>query len=647
MPMMYLQAYFLAFLELTFVLVAIMLLHSLKQVIGNAAAYLAMGGILIFSQLIMAVGLTATEGIPGLSMNIGSAILFAPFMAALLITYIVDGTLEAQRFIWGMMAVVGIFSYLAFLAEKQCEWPGYRLVVVDADMMISLLQSSRTYLLAALLSLLIEFLVLPAVYEIMRGRGHRLWVCVSCAFMITLVLDTFFFELVTNYAAENWWDAMRQSYLARAISMLWVSLLTTMYLHLRDAPQAHASSSRRPGDLIIAVLGAYGHAQRLQANVREWEGRYRLVVEGSNDLIFIVAESGDILDANRMVVKSSGYAIGELLKRRFQEVMTSEVDWPQVWSRLFAAAEPGHEEEASAGGNVVMNECRMKTKDAQELVLDALISPLLVRGTRAALILARDVTQRKKMEVEREALREQLMHTQRMEAVGQLAGGVAHDFNNLLHAIQGNLDNMAKLLGDDERAQRMLGSASAATDRAATLTEQLLGFARAGKYEVTRIDVNALVRETDGFIRSVLGKKATLRVALHPDPMFVEGDFTQLEQALFNILLNAKDALPNGSGKIVLRAEPAAEFAPGWNPERAAGKEPDQFVTIRIRDSGSGMDEETRERIFEPFFTTKKSGGTGMGLAMVYGCIENHQGWVHVESAPGEGSEFAIFLPRA
>jgi len=263
-------------------------------------------------------------------------------------------------------------------------------------------------------------------------------------------------------------------------------------------------------------------------------------------------------------------------------------------------------------------------------------------------VVARDITHRKRLEDEREVLQTQLMHAQRMEAVGRLAGGVAHDFNNLLHAIRGSVDALERRLAQQPQLTQMLGNISNATERASRLTGQLLGFARGGKYEVETLNVANLVREAEALVSPILGRKVQLKLAIHPDPMVIEGDENQLEQVMLNILINARDAMEGVTGaRIIIRAEPASEKTPGWNsPSATHHGSPDSFVVIRVRDNGTGMDDETKRRIFEPFYTTKNTQGTGMGLAMAYGCIENHHGWIHVESTVGKGSEFTIFLPR-
>jgi PAS domain S-box-containing protein len=643
-------SYGLALLELTFVLVAILLLHRLKHAIGSGALYLSLGALMVMTQFITAAGLRLSiSGQPtGLEISIGSAVFFTPFMAALLIIYIVDGTLETQRLMLGMLALLGIFTYIAFLTEKQIEFPIYQLSPdLPAAFLQTLFSGSRTYMLASLLSLLILFFALPVVYEILRSRNCRLGVSVVGALIFVEVLDAFFYELVIRFPAEDWWDGLRRTYLSRAFAMLWVSTLTTLYLKMRDAPRTHESSSRRPLDIVVAFLGAYGHAQRLNANVREWEGRYRMVVENSNDLIFLVSKDGMVLDANRMALETSGYFIDQLLKLRLPSFTRTESGQPFDWQRIWRQIYPNPDETSSEQRlHVAVHELHLTTRTGQDLVLDVVISPLILQETEGALLVARDITQRKKLESERQQLQEQLLHSQRMEAVGKLAGGIAHDFNNLLHAIQGSLDVLERNVRKDERSRQMVANIATATQRASTLTGQLLGFARGGKYHVERIELMNLVKQTEELFRPLLGKNVKLRVVLHPDPMLVEGDFTQLQQVLFNILLNAMEAMPEGEGRIIFRAEPATEFTPGWNSAWSERK-PEQYVVIRIRDNGCGMTEEVKRRIFEPFFTTKLAKGTGMGLAMAYGCIENHNGWIFVETAEGVGTEFVVYLPRA
>lgn len=679
--MIYVHAYGLAFLELTFVIVSLMLLHSLKQTIGTTGFYLSLGATFVFAQFVTAAGMNISHVYPGLNVNIGPTIFFTPLMAALLITYIVDGTTETQRLIVGIMAMVGIFAYFSVLSETQTYFPGYNLSpYVPKSFIGPIFESGRNLMMASLLSFLVVFLVLPVVYQLLRNRNIGLNVSVFGALIFSEVLDAFFYELVTNYPSDEWWDGLRFSYLTRAIAMIWVSILTTIYLNLRNVHDRNQSDSRSTLDIITAFLGSYGQAKRLQANVREWEGRYRMVVENTNDLIFLVDQSGIVLDANKIVLDMLGYNIDELSTIKIQSLIKiNDVDYIN-WNEIIDSFNP---DENNKDFHYSGHEWKIETQKNEKLLIDATLSQIEIQQNKAILLVARNITQRKILEKERESLQTQLIDSQRMEAVGKLAGGIAHDYNNLLHAIQGSIDMLESIVTRNPKAKELTANISTAVKRASTLTGQLLGFARGGKYKVVEIDIADLIEQTARLFRPILGKKNELKVAVHPDMMAVEGDFTQLEQVLLNILLNAKGAIEDDQGIITFRAEPALDITPGWReiPQKrisdSLGRIGDirkttihnlninylnqqltkttnigkkqitsDFIVIRIGDNGCGMTHEIKERIFEPFFTIKKNKGTGMGLAMAYGCVENHNGWIHVESEIGKGSEFFIFLPR-
>ena len=676
--MVYSSAYGLALLQLTFTIVSLMLLHSLKPLIGNISFYLSMGAIMVFGQFVSAAGINISYAFPGLDIDIGPTIFFTPLMAALLITYIVDGTLETQRMVLGIMAMVGLFFYFSFLSERQLNFPGFALnPLVPKSFLGPLLHSGRNLMMASLLSILVAFLVLPIVYQSLRNRSVGLGISVFGALIFTEVLDAFFYELVTNYSAENWWEDLRQSYLTRAFAMTWVCTLTTTYLKIRKDSDTDQQNARSALDIITTFLGTYGQTKRLQANVREWEGRYRMVVENTNDLIFLVAKSGAILDANNRAITTLGYSFEELSGKTVQSILRSneslEINWGEIWKTLFNST---MSKDNGEKGNIIGHEWAMDTHQGDVHLLDTTITTVEIHQSQAALVVARDITHRKELEQDRAALQRQLIHSQRMEAVGKLAGGIAHDFNNLLHAIQGSLDMLDTVSAKIPKARELSSNITMAVKRASTLTGQLLGFARAGKYKVVKIDVEELIRQIEGLIRPLLGRKIKLKVAIHPDPMTVEGDFTQLEQVLLNILLNARACFGDEQGTIIFRVEPATKFTPGWLEENQRSRAENQwlktlrenndlagfgfenemrekkiktasddYIVFRIKDNGSGMNEKTKKRIFEPFFTTKQNKGTGMGLAMAYGCTENHNGWIHVESCLGKGSEFFVFLP--
>ena len=256
---------------------------------------------------------------------------------------------------------------------------------------------------------------------------------------------------------------------------------------------------------------------------------------------------------------------------------------------------------------------------------------------------ARDITERKRSEEERLLLEAQLRQAQKMEAIGTLAGGIAHDFNNLLMAIQGNASLMLFDLSQKHEHFERLRNIEKLVDSGSRLTSQLLGYARKGRYEVRAINLNQTVQDAcETFNRT----KKEIRIKLQLDKNLapIEADAGQVEQVLLNLLVNAADAM-RGGGTITIRtANTTHEEMKGklYNPK------PGKYVLLSVSDTGIGMDEKTKERIFEPFFTTKEMGrGTGLGLASTYGIIKGHGGFIDVDSQPGKGATFCIYLPAS
>ncbi len=244
---------------------------------------------------------------------------------------------------------------------------------------------------------------------------------------------------------------------------------------------------------------------------------------------------------------------------------------------------------------------------------------------------------------QREKLEEQLRQSQKMEAVGTLAGGIAHDFNNILGIILGYTQELLNTNGDDHesRSQSLQVIASSA-ERGAKIVKQLLTFARKTGAEHKPLDVNALIRETLEILKEIFPK--TLRFSLNLDPAvpLIDGDHNQLQQALINICLNARDAMPEGGTLSIFTRRTPAEEARDRFPEARA-----DYICLEVSDTGSGMEEKIRQRVFEPFFTTKKDGGTGLGLSVVYGIVQTHGGFIDLESKSSGGTAVKIFLPIA
>ena len=251
--------------------------------------------------------------------------------------------------------------------------------------------------------------------------------------------------------------------------------------------------------------------------------------------------------------------------------------------------------------------------------------------------------------LQRAQTEEALNHAQRLESVGQLTGGIAHDFNNLLTVIQGNLQVLEELpaLAHEGYAQQLVAAAARASRRGAELTGKLLAFSRRQVLQPSAVDVNALLASLADMLRRTLDQHIRIEVDAPPCPPCL-ADAGQLESALLNIAINARDAMPGG-GSLRFRAEPCATLPDdvhgGVDTDDAAGT---SFIAISITDSGTGMADDVKERAFEPFFTTKEVGrGTGLGLSTVYGFVKQSRGGISIGSALGAGTTVTLYIPRA
>ncbi|SHO49743.1 ATP-binding protein [Desulfopila aestuarii] len=252
-----------------------------------------------------------------------------------------------------------------------------------------------------------------------------------------------------------------------------------------------------------------------------------------------------------------------------------------------------------------------------------------------------EMSQRKMAEAENAKLQQQLQHAQKMEAIGTLAGGVAHDFNNLLQGIQGYTELLLLKSGKDE--SRELHQVLRAAQRGGELTRQLLTFSRKMESKLCPVNINQIIGDMRVLLERTIPKMIQVQLHLNANLRQVNGDGAQLEQVLMNLAVNARDAMPDG-GVLTISTEEIA--FPDHEGKILPEMVPGPYVVLRVADTGVGMDQETRERIFNPFFTTKEVGrGTGLGLAMVYGIVKNHQGHIVCDSEPGKGTAFIIYLP--
>ena len=282
-------------------------------------------------------------------------------------------------------------------------------------------------------------------------------------------------------------------------------------------------------------------------------------------------------------------------------------------------------------------------KDGSTVLIDDCAAPILDgRGTVSGAVVAfRDIRERRAIEFTLRRTEEQLQRSQRLEALGRLAGGVAHDFNNHLTVISG----YSQLLMADDRASAETRETAAeitkAAQRSAALTHQLLAFSRGQLMAPRVVDLNSLVRGTEGFLKRLIGENIELSTTLSADPAWVRADPGQLEQVVVNLAINARDAMPHGGRLVIGTHAHDTSTGIGHPPDLADGR----YRVLTVTDTGVGMDEATRSRIFEPFFTTKADRhGTGLGLATTYGIARQSGGAIAVDSEPGRGSSFRVYL---
>ncbi|MBO4305384.1 MAG: PAS domain S-box protein [Lentisphaeria bacterium] len=634
-----LYGYGLTVLEMVFILAFLLILHNLRKLLGQAALYFAMGMLLVFTQITGASGLLFNTGIAAMDFHISSAVLVIPFLAMLVVIYVEDGTLEAQRLIIGLLLAFGFYLYLSSVTLVQCSWPGYVISQGPAnDVFAYILRTSRRFLAATALAALADLFILPIFYQRLLNLKCGLFFCVAGSLLAVQVVDHIVFATVAFWGTPDWWRTIGSSYVTRGLFAVLVSIPTSIYL--KRSVQENPGESRRTVDIILAFFGAYGRSLRLEQSLQESEERYRLLVANASDMIVIMDQSWRILEANHAACRALG--AGEkkgalLLKRSFLEV---------------AGLSPG---EAGGLGMEVSAETlpfhasvKIPGTDRE---LEVSINVISYNESLLVMLTGRDVTERRKLEQEKEDWERKMSHVQRLEAVGRLAGGIAHDFNNYLHAIQGHLDIIRYMHEvNDKDVERNLEKIDNITQLAAKLTSQMLSFARKGNYQPVKLELRELVEHCSHLF---LPGSAGITFLLKDDgeKHFVTGDSIQLQQVLMNLLINAKDAMKDtpDAGKIIEAYVGSPEKAgikldPPPDVKRDEGK---TYTVIRILDHGTGIDEKVRSRIFEPFFTTKSVGeGTGMGLAMAYGTLITHNGWIQCCNVPGAGAAFDMVLPR-
>lgn len=367
-----------------------------------------------------------------------------------------------------------------------------------------------------------------------------------------------------------------------------------------------------------------------QQALADREAHFRTLIEKTSDIIFVVDSDVTIKYASPAVERVLGYEPGELLGRCGKDFVHAD-DLPRALADFEG-------EVLNPGGARRPVEFLARHKDGAYRVIEATINNQLDNPTvRGVVVTLRDVSDRRRLE-------EQFRQAQKMEAVGRLAGGVAHDFNNLLTVICGYSELLTKLIPQADPLQRKVAQIRRAGDRATGLVQQLLAFSRKQIVQPVVLDVNEAVIDLHKMLRRLIGEDIELSIVPAPESVYVQIDRTQFDQIIMNLTVNARDAMPNGGALSITVRVKAVLDAGGCQACVSASGE---LVVIEVRDTGTGMSEETSAHIFEPFFTTKEVGkGTGLGLSMVYGAIRQIGGFVCFDTELGKGTTFRICLPR-
>jgi len=371
-----------------------------------------------------------------------------------------------------------------------------------------------------------------------------------------------------------------------------------------------------------------------EMSLAESEEKFRTFTEFSPIPIMIYQDNMWIY-ANPAAIKITGYSADELLTMNFWEFVHPD----------FRDLIKQRGSERQEGGNPVSHyEFMIVHKGGEEKWVDFWAQPVQFRGKIAVLIAAIDITQRKKYEARQKNLEEQLQHSQRLEAIGRLAGGVAHDFNNLLSPIMGYAELLLTEREEDLPLKRKVGEILKAAESAKALTGHLLAFSRKQLLQQNVINLNTLLDNFFLILKRTIRENIRIRLVPHTNLWNIMGDPGQIEQILMNMTINAQDAMPDGGDLIIETTNVTLDILYSDEHHQI---EPGEYVLLTISDTGTGIDRETIENIFDPFYTTKPHGmGTGLGLSTVYGIVRQHRGHVHVYSEPGKGSSFKIYFPR-
>ena len=436
----------------------------------------------------------------------------------------------------------------------------------------------------------------------------------------------------------------------REWSLSWAAIAVTLLLTAGLASFAmgvlhpiHSVENERT-DLMVAIRGlvalvfvfdlyvVYQQLQitRMRRRLVEREEFFQLISDNVVDMIAVVDSDGKRVYNSPSYHRILGYALDEL-------EATSSFEQVHPDDRQIVVDAAADARRTGVGRRI---EYRMRHKDGSWVFLESTASPVMnMRGEVENLVIVnRDISERRRLE-------EQLRQSQKMDAIGRLSGGVAHDFNNLLGVIIGYAEILQERISETDSMRAPVDQIIKAGNRASSLTKQLLAFSRQQVLEPKILLLNAVVADTDKMLRRLIGEDIELLTSLDPALGKIRADQGQIEQVIMNLVVNARDAMPEGGSLVIETSN--FEIDDKFARRYAYPVLPGSYILLTVSDNGIGMDTATQQRIFEPFFTTKEKGkGTGLGLSLVYGVVKQSGGYIDVVSARGKGTTFNIYLPR-
>ncbi|MGC1685808.1 MAG: PAS domain S-box protein [Candidatus Acidiferrales bacterium] len=434
---------------------------------------------------------------------------------------------------------------------------------------------------------------------------------------------------------RQWWLSFSGVLVTLLLTVGIVSFSLSVYalqLNFLDNSNIHLATRALVGMVLLFVVYVlYQQLQihRFRIRLVEREELFRLITENAADMIAVVTADGKRIYNSPSYEKVLGYSAAELSNTSAYAQIHPE-DQPRVTNAA---------EQARSSGVGSRVEYRIRHKSGEWRMLESTASAVrnLDGKVEKLVIVNRDITERRQLE-------QQLVLSHKLEAIGRLSGGVAHDFNNLLGVIIGYAEALQQDSPGDESFLEAIDEILKAGHRAASLTQQLLAFSRKQVLEPKILDLNAVVSDIEKMLRRLIGEDIELTITCAADLGRVKADRGQIDQVIMNLAVNARDAMPRGGFLMIETCNVELREEDRKNRRYVV---PGLYVMVSVTDAGTGMDAEVQSHIFEPFFTTKEMGkGTGLGLATVYGVIKQSGGYIFVESEPGRGASFKIYLPR-